>query len=116
MASHFSLLEKQILALHFSGSYISNFEFKQIGHSIGIEIDLADREQMLKNLITKAKELHKEAQLFQAIATLIQERIDHYEKWRQTYPQGRPIIDEYIKKGRNTIALLEQKARMATYE
>ncbi len=112
----FSMLEKQILALHFSGSYITNFEFKKIAQEVGIEVDLADREKMLKNMLRLAKEQNKEAALFSAIANLLQERLKTYTELGNTYENARDIIMSYIQKTRSTIMLLNQRARMNPYE
>ncbi len=114
--SGFSLLEKQILALHFCGSYITNFEFRTIGEKVGIEVDLADREKMLKNLVRIAKERGKEAELFGAVAALLQERIKEYEALAKSHPDAADTIADYIQKGRSTIMLLRHRAKANPYE
>jgi len=112
----FSLLEKRILALHFSGSYITNFEFKTIGQKVGLEVDLADREKMLKTLFKQAKEKNKEPQLLEAIAEVLQERLQNYRELAQNHPKAKEVVEEYIQKCRSTIMLLGQKARISHYE
>jgi len=114
--SGFSLLEKQILGLHYCGSYITNFELRRIGEQIGIETDLADREKMLKNLIKTARENAKEAELFAAIAGLLQERIKEYEALAKSHPDAADAIADYIQKGRSTIMLLRHRAKANPYE
>ncbi|BCD68908.1 hypothetical protein [Nitratiruptor sp. YY09-18] len=116
MSTGISLLEKQILALHYNGTYITNFDFKKAGEEIGIEVDLADREKMLKYLLKNANEAGKMPQLAQALATLMQKRIATYNKLLENYPNAKDIIVQYIQKTRSTIMLLQQRARMNPYE
>ncbi len=112
----FSLLEKQILALHYNGSYITNFELQELGRAIGIAIDLADREKMLKNLLKRAMEEEKMAQLATAFAKLCNSRIAEYSALAKRYPKAQDIINSYIQKTRATVMLLQQRARMNPYE
>jgi len=116
MNQGFSLLEKQILALHYNGTYLSNFDFKKIAEEIGVEIDLADREKMLKTLLKKAAETGKMAQLASAMAALVQKRIAYYNNLLQRYPKAKDVILPYIQKSRSTIMLLQQRSRMNPYE
>ena len=114
--SGFSMLEKQLLALHFNGSYISNFDFKEIAKKIGVEVDLADREKMFKNLLKIAREENKEAELYRAISDLLVERMEEYRQLSELYPKARDILGSYIQKTRSTIMLLQQRSRMNPYE
>ena len=112
----FSLLEKQLLALHFNGSYLSNFDFKHIAEEIGIDIDLADREKMLKYLIKKADETQKMADFVAAITQLLMQRIHCYQRWIELYPEAQEIIAPYMQKTRSTIMLLQQHMHTNSYE
>ncbi|SMC08634.1 hypothetical protein [Nitratiruptor tergarcus] len=112
----FSLLEKQILALHYNGSYITNFEFQQLAQEIGIDLDLADREKMLKTLLKKAMEENKMVQLIAAFTKLLNSRIQEYTTLANRYPYAQDIIGSYIQKTRATLMLLQQRARMNPYE
>ena len=114
--SGFSLLEKQILALHYNGSYLSNFDFKDIAEKIGIEIDLADREKMLKNLIKKANEENKFLDFVAAMTQMLNNRIKEYNELAALHPKSKEIITSYIQKTRSTIMLLQQRARTNPYE
>ncbi len=105
----FSLLEKQILALHYNGTYINNFEFQKIAKSIGIDLDLSDREKMLKNLIKKVKEEHKERPFIATMTKFLQGRIKQYEELLASHPQSKEIVMPYIQKTRSTILLLQQR-------
>ena len=115
MNQGFALLEKQILALHYNGSYITNFEFGQIAKNIGIELDLADREKMLKNLLKKTIEAHKENELIAEFAKLLNSRILDYQRLAQLHPEAKEIIGEYIQKTRSTLMLLQQRLRSNPY-
>ena len=111
-----SLFEKQLLALHYNGSYITNFELGRIAQSIDIELDLADREKMLKALLKKAQEQDKMADLVQALTRLLNKRIDEYGELLQLHPKAKDVIGSYIQKTRSTIMLLQQRLRMNPYE
>ncbi len=116
MNEGFNIFEKQILALHYNGSYISSFEFQQIGKEAGIEVDLADREKMLKVLLKKAQEEDKLPQLIQAFTKLLNSRIMEYQNFLQLFPDAKEVIGEYIQKTRSTMLLLQQRLRMNPYE
>ncbi|MRI59125.1 MAG: hypothetical protein C6H99_06445 [Epsilonproteobacteria bacterium] len=111
-----NLFEKQLLALHYNGSYITNFDLKRIAQNIGIELDLADREKMLKALLKKVQEENKTPQLIQAFTKLLNERIQEYNELSQLHPNAKEIIGSYIQKTKATIMLLQQRLRMNPYE
>ncbi len=110
------MLEKQLLALHYSGSYITNFEFKEIADSLGLEVDLADREKMVKNLLKTSGEQNRQKELFDAVCELLQKRIKEYQQLLELYPDAKDIVGGYIQKTRSTIMLLQQRSRMNPYE
>ncbi len=112
----FSLLEKQLLALHFNGSYLSNFDFKHIAEEIGIDIDLADREKMLKHLLKEAAKAGKMADFVAATTKLFMRRIHRYQAWMEHFPEATQIITTYIQKTRSTILLLQQHLSTNPYE
>jgi len=112
----FSLLEKQILALHYNGIYISNFDFKKIADIIGIELDLADREKMLKTLLKKTKEANKENELMQAFSELFSKRVKEYQALINRFPEASEAIMPWIQKSRSIMMLLQQRLRMSPYE
>ena len=112
----FSLLEKQLLALHFNGTYLSNFDFKHIAEEIGIDIDLADREKMLKHLLKEAAKAGKMADFVAATTKLFMRRIRRYQAWMELYPEAQEIITSYIQKTRSTIMLLQQRMQINPYE
>ncbi len=115
-AQGFSLLEKQILALHFNGTYLSNFDFKRIAEQIGLDIDLADREKMLKVLLKKAAEEGKNAELVAAFTQMLSNRIQAYRALMERYPEAKEVIMPYIQKTRSTIMLLQQRLSANPYE
>ena len=112
----YSHLTKQILALHFSGAYITNKEFVEIGRNIGIEIDLADREKVFKNILSKAIEQKKEEDFFSEISKLLKKRFDEYKKLSNEFPNSKEIIHVWMQKLKSIDMLIRQRARMNVYE
>ncbi|MRJ02412.1 MAG: hypothetical protein GXO19_00630 [Epsilonproteobacteria bacterium] len=111
-----ALLEREILALHFSGSYITNRELQRVGEKIGLQVDLTDRERLLKNLMAKARESRKESQLFLELARLFEERVASYRALKERYPEAGDIVEEYIEKSRRSGARLRREAQVSAYE
>ncbi|BCD61102.1 MULTISPECIES: hypothetical protein [unclassified Nitratiruptor] len=112
----FSIFEKQILALHYNGTYITNFEFQQIAKEAGLEVDLADREKMLKTILQQAKAKNKELELIGAFTKLLNNRIKTYQDLLQQFPESKEIIGGYIQKTRSTMMLIQQRLRTNPYE
>ncbi len=115
MNQGFALFEKQLLALHYNGSYITNFEFRDIAQKIGLDLDLADREKMLKNLLKMAVQEHKEAELIQEMTKLLNSRIEEYRNLANMHPECSNVLSDYIQKTRSTIMLLQHRLRMNPY-
>ncbi len=112
----YSMLIKQILALHFSGCYISNKEFVEIGKKIEIVIDLSDRETVFKNLLSIAIQQNKEVELFNALSYLLKQRFDEYSKLAKDFPNASDVIQKWMHKLRSIDMLIKQKIRMNPYE
>ena len=112
----YSMLIKQILALHFSGAYITNKEFVEIGKNIGIDVDLADRETVFKKILSKAVEENKENELFGAISNILKQRFKEYKRLSDEFPNSKEIINEWMHKLRSIDLLIRQRARMSIYE
>ncbi len=116
MSNSFSLLEKQLLALHYNGSYITNFEMQEVARDIGLQIDLADREKMLKKLLQQASEHNKLSELATRLIKLLNDRLQTYQLLLQRFPNSASIIQTYIQKTRSTQLLVQQRLRTNPYE
>ncbi|WP_200762897.1 hypothetical protein [Nitrosophilus alvini] len=115
--SGFSLLEKQILAVFYSGCYITNKELMKAGKEAGINnIDLCDRDLMLKKLIAEANKKDNLPALFTQISKILNERIKNYSELLHTYPASKEVISKWIQKARSTDLLLKQRMRANPYE
>ncbi|NPA04127.1 MAG: hypothetical protein GXO61_04620 [Epsilonproteobacteria bacterium] len=102
-----SFFEKRILALHYNGVYISNFDLQKVASAIGIELDLAQREKMLKSLLKKAKEEGKSEILLQELIELLQRRKKNYLELAYLYPASKEILLNYVNKTDATIEWLK---------
>ncbi|WP_281951695.1 hypothetical protein [Nitrosophilus kaiyonis] len=112
----YSMLTKQILALHFSGTYITNKEFIELGKKIGIDVDLADRETVFKKILSKAIEENIEAEFFNELSNVLKSRFDEYKKLADEFANSSEIIKEWMQKLRSLDMLIKQRARMSIYE
>ncbi|WP_187647540.1 hypothetical protein [Nitrosophilus labii] len=112
----YSMLTKQILALYFSGCYITNKEFQQIGKNIGIEVDLSDRETVFKKILSLAVKNEKEVEFFNEILKLLKKRFNEYSNLAQDFPNSSDVIKEWMQKLRSIDLLIKQKIRMNPYE
>jgi len=99
--------QKRLLALHYNGVYISNFDLQKIASNIGIELDLAQREKMLTHLLKLAKEQGKLEQLKEELIFLLEKRSREFVKLAQLYPQAKEILLNYVHKTSSTIAWLK---------
>lgn len=112
----YSMLIKQILALHFSGCYITNKEFLKIAKNIGIEEDLTDRETLLKKILTRAVNENKEVQFFNELSKLLKNRFDIYSSLAKDFPNASDIINNWMQKLRSLNMLIKQRMKMSIYE
>ena len=112
----YNILIKQILALHFSGCYITNKELLQIAKNIGIDEDLTDRETLLKKILTKAINENKEVEFFNELSKLLKNRFDIYSSLAKNFPNSIEIINIWMQKLRSLNLLIRQRIRMSPYE
>jgi len=112
----YNMLIKQILALHFSGCYITNKELVNIGKKIKVEVDLADREKVFKDLLAKAINEKKETIFFNELSNLLKQRFEEYKKLSLDFPNSKEIIYEWMQKLKSIDRLIKQKIKMNPYE
>ncbi|GEM_PF-1536181 len=112
----YSLLIKQILAVHYSGCYITNKELKEISSKLDIDIDLADREAMLKRLIALAAERNRINEVFLEISKILKNRFQIYSKLANDYEECASEIREWMQKCKSIDLLIKQRARINPYE
>ncbi len=109
-------VENHLLALFYSGVYITNAEFVQVGKDLGIELPMKDRTALLKHIMRYAHENDLKPKMLQGFISLIRKRIESYETLAQNFPEAAGVAKEWIRKANATVLLLQREMRSSPYE
>ncbi len=109
-------VERHLMALFYSGVYITNADIVHVGQKLGLELPMKDRAALLKQLMRFAHEEGKKGEMMREFHTLIEMRIDHYSRLLGEFPEASPLIGEWLRKARATALLLQREMRGVPYE
>ncbi|MBK3331993.1 hypothetical protein GWK41_02790 [Persephonella atlantica] len=90
-----------------SGFYLSRYDLRDIGRTLGVEIPIKERKEMLKDLFIYAKQMEQMKQFLDTIIQFINHRISQYQKITDEYPKSEKFMTSWIKKAKGTIQFLE---------
>lgn len=90
-----------------SGIYISKVEIKEIGYSIGIDVPVRERREMLRDIFYYAKQIDKLKDFLDKLIDYTQYRISQYQQLQLDFPASAHLFDEWIEKARNLIKFIE---------
>ncbi len=109
-------VERQLMALFYSGVYITNADIVRVAETLGFEgYGLKDRISLLKDLMHEAHESGRKAAMMQAFMTILQERAQAYQELVHAYPAASQILGDMIQKARATAMLLQREMRSDPY-
>jgi len=109
-------VERHLMALFYSGVYVTNADIVKVGKLLGLELPLKDRMALLKQLMHHAHENSMKPKMMQGFIELLKERTKVYNNLAQNFPTTAPIIQQWIQKARSTIMLLQREMRSNPYE
>ncbi|WP_456452526.1 hypothetical protein [Hydrogenimonas sp.] len=109
-------VERQLMAVFYSGVYVTNADIAQVGKKLGLDLPLKDRMALLKQLMRHAHDNGQKTQLMQGFIELLQKRAQEYQQLAQAFPQAAPILGQMMQKARATAMLLQREMRSNTYE
>jgi hypothetical protein len=109
-------VERHLMALFYSGVYVTNADIVKVGKLLGLELPLKDRMALLKQIMHHAHENNMKPQMMQGFIQLLQERTKIYNDLAQNFPSSAPLIQQWIQKARSTIMLLQREMRSNPYE
>ncbi len=96
--TEFERIIKILLVPAKSGIYMSRYNIRDLGRSIGVEMSIKDRKFMLKDLFLYAKQLDKMKTLLDNIIEFINYRIEQYKWLEENYPRSKNITQKWVKK------------------
>ena len=109
-------VERQLMAVYYSGVYITNADIVRVGKRLGVDLPLKDRMALLKQLMRHAHDRHQKAPLMQEFVEILQERARIYRQLSETFPQAAPLLEQMMQKARATAMLLQREMRSHPYE
>jgi len=109
-------VERHLMALFYSGVYVTNADIVKVGKLLGLDLPLKDRIALLKQLMHHAHENNMKPHMMQGFIQLLQERTKIYNDLAQNFPSTAPLIQQWIQKARSTIMLLQREMRSNPYE
>jgi len=116
LPSAYEGVERHLMALFYSGVYVTNADIVKVGKLLGLYLPLKDRMALLKQLMHHAHENNMKPQMMQGFIELLQERTKIYNDLAQNFPTTAPLIQQWIQKARSTIMLLQREMRSNPYE
>ncbi|WP_457596090.1 hypothetical protein [Hydrogenimonas sp.] len=108
-------VERQLMALFYSGVYITNADIVRVGKKLGLDLPLKDRIALLKQLMRHAHDNDCKPRMLQGFVEILQERAQAYNALAQNFPAAAPLIGQWIQKARATAMLLQREMRSDPY-
>ncbi len=109
-------VESRLLALFYSGVYITNAEIVEIGKELGLDLPMKERSALLKHLMRHAHDNRETSRMLKSFITLLKKRITAYRELTESFPEASDIVGEWIQKANSTILLLQREMRSNPYE
>jgi hypothetical protein len=109
-------VERHLMAVFYSGVYITGADIVKVGKSLGLDLPMKDRMALLKQIMHHAHENNMKPQMMQGFIQLLQERAKTYNDLAQNFPTAAPLIQKWIQKARSTALLLQREMRSNPYE
>jgi len=108
-------IERHLMAVYYSGVYITNADIVHVGKSMGLDMAMKDRLALLKDLMHHAHETGTKAQMMQGFIVILQERSNTYGELAQNFPAAAPLLQNMMQKARSTALLLQREMRSDPY-
>lgn len=90
-----------------SGIYISKMDLRDIGLSLGIDVPLRERKEMLKDLFYYSKQVDKMKEFLDRLIEFTNHRISQYKEIQEDFPVSHNILSEWVEKAKKLIEFIE---------
>jgi ribosomal protein L5 len=90
-----------------SGIYLSRFDIRKIGLSLGVDITVRERKEMLKDLFYYSKQLNKMKEFLDLLIQYVNSKIEEYRELQEAFPKTRDIIQTWIDKAEKLNKFIE---------
>jgi hypothetical protein len=101
--SYTDALYAKILAPSVSGIYLSRWDLKEIAQIAGDSMSIHPRKRMFELLMKYAVSQEKMQMVLDAIEEHMENKIEIYEEFQETFPYSKVVFEEKIKKAKKTI-------------
>ncbi|MCX7738406.1 MAG: hypothetical protein N2Z80_03190 [Hydrogenothermaceae bacterium] len=91
-----------------SGIYISKVDIRNIGLSIGVDVPVRERKEMLKDIFYYAKQIDKLKEFLDKLIEYVNYRISQYKQIQSEFPVSAYIFDEWIEKANKLISFIQE--------
>ncbi|BBG64724.1 hypothetical protein NNO_0022 [Hydrogenimonas sp.] len=109
-------VENHLLALFYSGVYITGADFVEIGKELGLDLPMKDRSALLKQIMRHAHDNGLTQKMLAQFIKLLKRRIESYTALARNFPEASDLTREWIHKANSTILLLQREMRSNPYE
>ena len=115
LPSSYGAIERQLMAVHYCGVYITNADIVRIAEGMGYTFGLKNRTSLLKDLMHEAYESGRTPEMLQAFSRLLQERASGYQALAKSFPASASVLHDMIQKARATVMLMQREMRGDPY-
>ncbi|MEZ0322707.1 MAG: hypothetical protein ABWJ98_00120 [Hydrogenothermaceae bacterium] len=109
--SEFDKIIKVLTVPAKSGIYISKVDIRNIGLSIGVEVIVRERKEMLKDLFYYSKQFDKMKEFLDKLIEFTNHKISQYREIQSEFPASAPIIEEWVEKALRLTKFIENLKR-----
>ncbi len=109
-------VENHLLALFYSGVYITNAQMAEVGRELGLDLPMKDRTALLKQIMRHAHDNDMKPKMIQSFISVIKKRIKEYEALAKNFPEAAELVGGWIQKANATVLLLQREIRSSPYE
>lgn len=106
--SEFERIVKLLTIPAKSGIYLSKIDIKRIGYTIGVDVPVRERREMLKDIFYYSKQMNAMETFLDNLKKFVEDKIYQYRELSESFPKTANIIQEWINKAENLIRLIER--------
>ncbi|ACO04653.1 MAG TPA: hypothetical protein DEP48_03550 [Persephonella sp.] len=90
-----------------SGIYISRYDIRELGKSLGVQLPVRERKEMLKDLFIYAKQMDNLKGFIDLLISFVDHRISQYRELQERYPKSSSLMEKWVKKAESLKTFLE---------
>lgn len=113
--SDYETLEKHILSVYHSGVYVSSYDLVVIGHALGYDLPLKERDILLSKMLGDAKTDGRLSDLLKELRQLLKKRAQRYRQLGDSHEAVRSVISVWLHKAKAADTLIQKEISKAQY-